>query len=121
MENLYDLLQKDLDAGFSKSDLERLIGLSKNSLSGILAGNRSLSKKNTLRVKLFMESEKPSPLELTKKEIKVPVKNTKKQTNLIKPVPPVYKESSTINTISKKEMPAGLTRLAQMRWIRENN
>lgn len=62
--DLIQALKSDLDKGFSKSDLERLIGLPKNSLSGIIAGHKCLSKKSELKVQRFMESEKPNPLEL---------------------------------------------------------
>jgi len=58
------LLKADLEKGYSKSDLERLIGLPKNNLSGILKGDRKLSKKSMLKIEKWEVSEKPNPLEL---------------------------------------------------------
>lgn len=57
-------LEADLEKGYSKSDLERLIGLPKNNLSGILKGDRKLSKKSQLKIDKWMASEKPDPLDL---------------------------------------------------------
>jgi len=57
-------LQVDLENGYSKADLERLIGLPKNNLSGILKGDRNLSKKSKLKIDKWEASEKPHPLEL---------------------------------------------------------
>jgi len=59
------LLQTDIDNGFYKSDLEKLIGLPKNNLSGILKGDRKLSKKSILKIEKWVKSKKPDPLTLT--------------------------------------------------------
>ena len=56
------LLKEDLEKGYSKSDLEKLVGLPKNNLSGILKGDRKLSKKSMLKIDKWMASEKPNPL-----------------------------------------------------------
>jgi hypothetical protein len=40
------LLKDEIASGFSKSDLEFLIGLPKNSLSGVINQGRPLSKKS---------------------------------------------------------------------------
>jgi len=56
------LLEADLEKGYSKSDLEKLIGLPKNNLSGILKGDRKLSKKSQLKIDKWEASEKPHPL-----------------------------------------------------------
>lgn len=58
------LLKDDLEKGYSKSDLEKLIGLPKNNLSGILKGDRKLSKKSQLKIERWDKSEKPDPLTL---------------------------------------------------------
>lgn len=57
-------LEADLEKGYSKSDLEKLIGLPKNNLSGILKGGRKLSKKSQLKIERWDKSEKPDPLTL---------------------------------------------------------
>ncbi len=57
-------LEADLEKGYSKSDLEKLIGLPKNNLSGILKGDRTLSKKSKLKIDKWEKSEKPDPLNL---------------------------------------------------------
>jgi transcriptional regulator with XRE-family HTH domain len=56
------VLLTDLEKGFSKSDLEKLIGLPRNNLSGILKGGRNLSKKSKLKIERWEASEKPNPL-----------------------------------------------------------
>lgn len=58
------VLLEDLAKGYSKSDLEKLIGLPKNNLSGILKGDRNLSKKSKLKIEKWMASVKPDPLSL---------------------------------------------------------
>jgi hypothetical protein len=65
-------LKVDLDKGYSKSDLERLIGLPRNSLKGTLKGQKKLSKKSEKRIELWEASEKPDPLKLhfVKKQVK---------------------------------------------------
>lgn len=66
------LLLSDLDLGFSKSELEKLIGLPRNNLSGILKGEKKISKKSALKIEKWASSEKPNPLELVfTKPIKV--------------------------------------------------
>lgn len=63
-------LNKDLESGFSKRDLERLIGLPENCLSNILKGNKKLSRKSEIKIEKWAVSEKPDPLNLpsSKKE-----------------------------------------------------
>lgn len=56
------ILKADLEKGYSKADLEKLIGLPKNNLSGILKGDRKLSKKSELKIEKWQASEKPNPL-----------------------------------------------------------
>ena len=46
-------LQDDLANGFSKRELEDLIGLPKNSLASILTGKRNLSLKSQLKIKMW--------------------------------------------------------------------
>jgi len=62
------VIQDDLKAGFSKVELEVLIGLPKNNLSGILKGNRKLSRKSELKIEKWQKSEKPNPLDLIVKK-----------------------------------------------------
>ena len=57
------LLETEITNGFSKRDLEYLIGLPKNNLSSFLSGNRSLSKKSFLKIERWLLSNnKPDPL-----------------------------------------------------------
>lgn len=57
------LLETEITNGFSKRDLEYLIGLPKNNLSSFLSGNRSLSKKSFLKIERWITSkDKPDPL-----------------------------------------------------------
>jgi len=67
------ILERDLEKGYSKSDLERLVGLPKNSLSGILKGSKNLSKKSVLKIQAWEKSEKPDPLNLQWKEIQTTI------------------------------------------------
>jgi len=62
------VIQDDLKAGFSKVELEVLIGLPKNNLSGILKGDRKLSRKSELKIEKWQKSEKPNPLDLIVKK-----------------------------------------------------
>jgi len=65
------VLNAYLQKGFSKSDLERLIGLPKNNLTEILKGNKSLSQKSKIKIELWEASDKPDPLKMViaKKEL----------------------------------------------------
>lgn len=69
-------IQEQLDRGFSKYDLEKLIGLPENNLSGALKGTRSYSKKNMLKIERWLAGEKPDPLSVffAPKEKKVTTK-----------------------------------------------
>lgn len=58
------ILKADLEKGYSKADLEWLIGLPQNNLSGILKGDRRLSKLSELKIEKWEASQKPNPLEL---------------------------------------------------------
>lgn len=62
--NYLELLEDDLKKGYTKADLERLIGLPKNSLSGILKENKKLSRLSELKIEKWEVSEKPNPLDL---------------------------------------------------------
>ncbi len=68
------ILLEDLDRGFSKSDLEKLIGLPQNNLSGMLNGNREFSKKSKLKIEKWMASEKPNPLDVSFEAKEKPIK-----------------------------------------------
>lgn len=70
------LLKDEIASGFSKSDLEFLIGLPKNSLSGVINQGRPLSKKSKAKIDVFLQSDKPDPT--TFKRIKEVVKENNK-------------------------------------------
>lgn len=74
MHDFNEKIKADLDKGFSKTQLEILIGLPLNSLSGIMAGKKKLSKKSILRFQRWNESEKPDPL--TVKVVRKPSEKT---------------------------------------------
>jgi hypothetical protein len=63
-------LNQELKRGFSKTDLEKLIGLPKNFLSGFLKGKKKLSKKAEIKTANWLASDKPNPLELNTKGTK---------------------------------------------------
>jgi len=73
------LLKDEIASGFSKSDLEFLIGLPKNSLSGVINQGRPLSKKSKAKIEAFLQSDKPDPT--TFKRIKEVVKENNKPEN----------------------------------------
>lgn len=62
--DVFEEIQKDLDSGFTKSDLERLIGLPMNTLSAIMNKKIPLSKLSHLKIIKWSQSEKPNPLTL---------------------------------------------------------
>lgn len=65
---IIDSLNQEIKNGFSKSDLERLIGLTKNSLSSIMSGKKKLSRKSEIKIERFLKSEKPDPLNINFKK-----------------------------------------------------
>lgn len=100
MTDYIELLKADLELGYSKSDLERLIGLPRNNLTGILKGDKNLSKKSQKKIEVWEASNKPDPLKLhfVKKEVKIVDAN--KATNIVEPVKPmgIQKSNFVINT-----------------------
>jgi len=71
MTNFVQILKDDLEKGYSKSDLELIIGLPKNSLSGVIKGDKKLSKKSELKINDWQNSEKPSPLKINQAKIQM--------------------------------------------------
>lgn len=64
MKDFVQILKDDLEKGYSKSDLERLIGLPQNCLSGIIKGDKKLSRKSQIKIEQWEVSEKPNPLQV---------------------------------------------------------
>lgn len=60
--NFIKVLKDDLAKGYSKSDLEKLIGLPQNCLSGVIKGDKKLSRKSEIKIAEWEASEKPNPL-----------------------------------------------------------
>jgi len=59
-----DKIRQELERGFTKRELEILMGIPKNNLSSILIGKREISKKGLIRIKKYFELEvKPMPSE----------------------------------------------------------
>lgn len=127
--NYIEILSADLIKGYSKSDLELLIGLPKNSLSGVIKGDKKLSKISELKIEKWEASEKPSPLQVVeaKKQMalveikmkggaasghKIELSDLTEPTNIVEPQKPMgsQKTNFTINT-TKPERLAGETSL----------
>lgn len=115
--NLIEQIKADLEKGYSKVDLERLIGLPQNSLSGVIAGTKTLSKKSELKVEKFMASEKPDPLTLIIPKNKSEIKDYTKQVKQVKPI--TDKPDPTNKTINTMPDPKK-DRAAYSKWLREN-
>ena len=115
-------LKKDLLSGFSKKDLETLIGLPKNSLSNVLSGKKKLSKKSVAKVERWASSEKPDPFLLPGKKGNTEngVKDFTNPSNIVKPFEQP-KTDYTINTDTpKKEIPFGLSKSERFKWLKNN-
>ena len=56
-----EIIKSDLEKGFKKTQLEKLIGLPENSLSGVLSGKKKLSRQSIIKIELWNKSEKPDP------------------------------------------------------------
>lgn len=105
-------LNDELERGFSKSDLEKLIGLPKNNLSEILKGKRVLSKISALKIDRYMAGEKIDPLEYQKTKIREKKK-----------VAVIAKKGALDNKDEKKEeleLPPNLSISEKMEWYRKN-
>jgi hypothetical protein len=50
-----EILKAEVEKGFSKSDLERIIGLPLNHLANVFNGRKSLSKKSQIKIKRYFE------------------------------------------------------------------
>lgn len=105
-------LNDELERGFSKSDLEKLIGLPKNNLGSILRGKRVLSKISTIKIDRYFAAEKIDPLEYS-------LKKKRKKTDPIK-----LTKVETIQTRDDKkdnvEIPHGLSFKEKMEWYKNN-
>lgn len=58
------VLEADIKRGFTKKELEILIGLPENNLAGFLKGNKKFTQKNLARIERWEQSNKPDPLTL---------------------------------------------------------
>ena len=74
------VINADLSKGFSKSDLELLIGLPKNTLASLLTDKKKISKKSLLKIDKWNSSEKCSPLDVVKPKIETGVITVLKET-----------------------------------------
>lgn len=101
-------LQLEIDKGFSKSDLERIVSLPMNTLSSILTGKKKMTKKHEISVAKFLD-EHPilNPLDYPKRTRKT--KETKKE-----------RGEKNFTPTTEKQMPKGLSLMQQLEW-RENN
>ena len=110
--NILESIQELLDSGFSKSDIEHLSGITKNSLSSVLSGKRNLSKKNEIRLKRFLESDIPDPLTFNKKlpnsvkEInQIQIKKEPKEKSVIESLKNIVKSPATKGYFHGVELP----------------
>lgn len=70
--DLINKLKAEIERGFYKSDLERLIGLPTNTLSGIMSGKRDIGIKGKLKIeKYFQQVPLPDPLAVNTENGKV--------------------------------------------------
>ena len=120
------IINADLNAGFSKVELEVLIGLPKNNLSGILKGNRKLSRKSELKIEKWQKSSKPNPLDLKiEKLVKVKVTDLTKPNKEVK-VKIIATTNYSIDTLPKnlndlKDLcPKELNGFEKSDWISQN-
>lgn len=111
--NLIELINQELGRGFTKSELERIWDLPKNSLSAVLnpENKATLSKKGEIRVKAYFDTDpinrpNPSPrIERVKKTANDKPKEAKKEDS-----PPP----------NNGKMPEGLDWKQQLEWKRNN-
>tara|TARA_R110000868_G_scaffold411651_1_gene706738 strand:- start:5152 stop:5577 length:426 start_codon:yes stop_codon:yes gene_type:complete len=133
---LKERLQAEIDKGFSKAELERLIGLTKNSLSNFLNNGTNFSKKMKAKATKFLDDNpnlNPFEIEIPKVEKKensksddlsgknVIIPAIKSQTTSI----PYSNDSFAINRPKnmvelKKLMPEGLDSEGRSEWTRIN-
>ena len=99
MASYIAILQDDLANGFSKRELEVLIGLPKNSLASILTGKRNLSPKSQLKIKRWEASEKPNPLDIVLKKVEENNKPENKE-RILKERNTVIEKSNTVHLLS---------------------
>ena len=75
--NILESLNELIEKGFSKTDIEYLAKIPKNSLSSILSEKRKLSKKSELKLKRFLDSDIPDPLNFKRRN------NNSEEINLV--------------------------------------
>lgn len=114
-----EIIKSDLEKGFKKTQLEKLIGLPENSLSGVLSGKKKLSRQSIIKIELWNKSEKPDPLTTLHKLLLKP--GTPIRGNLVKEFFEVKDEinASPRNLDQLKALcPKELTGLDRSEWIR---
>ncbi|HEY9342365.1 MAG TPA: hypothetical protein VIQ23_12340 [Hanamia sp.] len=116
-------LEKDLLSGFSKRDLETLIGLPQNSLSNVLSGKKKLSKKSVAKIEKWSSSEKPDPFFLPGKkgDTEKSIKDFTKPSNVIKPFDQPKTNYAITTYVPGKEMPSGLSKIERFKWLKDNS
>ena len=67
--NSKEIIIKDIENGFSKAQLEKLIGIPKNTLASVLSGKRSFSKKTAAKISIWENSDKPNPFGLVNEDL----------------------------------------------------
>ena len=94
---MLDKIKQELERGFTKRELEVLMGIPKNNLSGILKGKKKISAKGLIRIQKYFDLEKmPIPSEKIEKVKRMVIENNKPankarieaERNKVKDLPP---------------------------------
>lgn len=125
-------LQLEIDKGFSKSELERIVDLPLNTLSSILTGKKKMTAKHILSVSTFLDNNPNlNPLNYPKRTRTL--KEPKKERQEKHFPPPPDKKARQKKTDSaksekdkfldnplEKQMPRGLSLMQQLEWREKN-
>lgn len=126
-------LNEEVKKGFTKSYLEKLIGLPKNTLAGCLKGSKKMTPANqALTIRFLLEHPELDILSMPKRTRKVKLKfiegnrqdgvlatNDKKTIKLLKNHPRNVNSQSR-EEIKKPQIPKGLSLDERIKWIEEN-
>jgi len=133
-----DKIRQELERGFTKRELEVLMGIPKNNLSGILKGGKKISAKGLIRINKYFELETlPIPSEKIEKVKRMVIENNnpankariEAERNNVKELPQkIIKQPLIVSEMSNspiesksKEMPSGLSKSEMFKWIKNNS
>lgn len=112
--------------GVNLSDIEKTLKIPRNSLSGMIGGKRPFSEKWQKLLVLYVEAKLEG-----KKKIVIPIGKTPKAQEVLRTAPEPAREvfsqvplpEEEIRTIAEKAyqtLPEGLSKIQQIRWLREH-